>query len=164
MDLPENSSSSHYLQEAHHSILSARRLTGQLLTFAKGGAPVFKIVDMTRLIQETIEFNLHGSNVNPEIKLQDNLWSIMADEGQIEQVLGNLTINSKQAMPGGGTLHVEGRNLPLSEAFTEADGAAVNKVVTLLSEWTSGWIRLHKDGAANCKLVAPFLISTHSRE
>ncbi len=134
MDLPENSSCSHYLQEAHHSILSARRLTGQLLTFAKGGAPVFKIVDMTRLIQETVEFNLHGSNVNPEIKLQDNLWSTMADEGQIEQVLANLTINSKQAMPGGGTLYVEGRNLPLSEAFAEADLASDSILFSIKDE------------------------------
>lgn len=134
MDLPENSSSSHYLQEAHHSILSARRLTGQLLTFAKGGAPVFKIVDMTRLIQETVEFNLHGTNVKPEIELQDNLWSIMADEGQIEQVLGNLTINSKQAMPCGGALHVAGRNLPISEAYSEADLTSDSILLTIKDE------------------------------
>lgn len=134
MDLPENSSSSQYLQEAHHSILSARRLTGQLLTFAKGGEPVFKIVEMTRLIQETIDFNLHGTNVKPEIMLQDNLWSIMADEGQIEQVLANLTINSKQAMPGGGVLHVEGRNLSISEAYSEADLTSDSILFTIRDE------------------------------
>ncbi|MGM0600881.1 MAG: hybrid sensor histidine kinase/response regulator, partial [Candidatus Rifleibacteriota bacterium] len=97
---------------AHQAIQNARELTGQLLTFAKGGSPVFGIVETAKLIREIVEFNLHGSNVAQDIQIQENLWYIKADKGQISQVITNLTINGRQAMPEGGTLHVEAENIP----------------------------------------------------
>ena len=135
-DLPTSSPSCQYLEEAHNAIQSARRLTGQLLTFAKGGAPVFESVETAELIRGTIEFNLHGSNVISEIKLPDNLWPVKADRGQIEQVIANLTINSKQAMPGGGVLHLEARNYPVRTVSGESDMKCDSVVITIRDEGT----------------------------
>ncbi len=100
-----------YLKEAYKALESARRLTGQLLTFARGGNPVLETVDLKELVQETVAFNLSGSNIRPEFHLPENLWPIQADPGQLGQVLANLTINAKQAMTGGGRLHIGGDNL-----------------------------------------------------
>ncbi len=134
LDLPETSPSWQYLQEAHHAIQSARRLTGQLLTFAKGGTPVFKSVETASLLKETVEFNLHGCNVISQIELADDLWPVKADRGQIEQVIANLTINSKQAMPGGGVLHIEAENSPFSSSSGEFDLKCDSVVITIRDE------------------------------
>ena len=129
MNLPESSSSYHYLEEAHHAIQSARSLTGQLLTFAKGGSPALKKVDTVSLLKETVEFNLHGSKVKPEFKLPENLWSIKADKGQIEQVIANLTINAKQAMPSGGTLFIEALNI-----YGETNETSTQVLISIIDE------------------------------
>ncbi|MCK5131470.1 MAG: PAS domain S-box protein [Candidatus Sabulitectum sp.] len=136
LDLPSNSPSWRYLNDAHNAIQSARRLTGQLLTFSKGGAPVFKTVETAELLQGTVEFNLHGSNVKPEIELPDALWSIKADRGQIEQVIANLTINSKQAMPRGGTLHIEAKNIPFPMVGNDSDLTCDSVQLTFRDEGT----------------------------
>lgn len=111
VNLPDDSLSAAYLSEAHSKIQVARQLTGQLLTFAKGGAPVLERVDTASLLRETVRFNLHGSTTQEELEIEDGLWPINADKGQIGQVLANFTINARQAMPQGGTLHVSACNL-----------------------------------------------------
>ncbi len=121
MEMPGDSQAGYYLRKAHETIADARRLTGQLLTFSKGGAPVLDTVNTDKLVRDTVEFNLRGSNVMAEFNLQDGLWSIIADKGQIGQVLANLTVNAKQAMPGGGILQVEGQNLSGTEEAATID-------------------------------------------
>ncbi|MCK5117291.1 MAG: response regulator [Candidatus Aegiribacteria sp.] len=136
LDLTENSSSSSYLKDACDAIHSARQLTGQLLTFAKGSAPVLDTVETSVLVRDTVDFNLHGSNIIPEFILQDGLWPIKADKGQIGQVLANLIINAKQVMPCGGTLHIEGRNVLGEESIDSPDPAARYVCLTIRDEGT----------------------------
>lgn len=95
-----------YLEAAERSMNRATALTNQLLTFAKGGVPTKETLSLSHLIEEVVSFTLSGSNVKPIIDLPDNLWLAFIDQGQIQQVLGNLTINAKQAMPGGGELQI----------------------------------------------------------
>ncbi len=101
-----------YLERAQRGLHRATGLTKQLLTFARGGEPVLGIVDLKKLVEETVSFNLSGSNVKAVFNLPDALLKIKADRGQIEQVFSNLTINAKQAMPEGGMLQIEARNVP----------------------------------------------------
>lgn len=100
-----------YLQKAGETIDRAKSLTRQLLTFAKGGAPTKRIQEMGPLISETVEFALSGSNVKCELNIQKDLYNCNADKEQISQVLDNLVINALQAMPKGGTVHVQAKNL-----------------------------------------------------
>lgn len=95
-----------YLEAAEKSMTRATALTNQLLTFSKGGIPVKETISLSHLVEEVVSFNLSGSNVKPVISLPDNLWLAFIDQGQIQQVLGNLTINAKQAMPSGGELQI----------------------------------------------------------
>jgi PAS domain S-box-containing protein len=103
------------LADAETASLRARDLAQQLLTFARGGAPIKKTVSMKRLIEESIRFALRGSNVAVEFFLPDDLWPVEIDEGQIAQVFHNLVINAQQAMPEGGKIQVRAENVRVAE-------------------------------------------------
>jgi len=100
-----------YLNNAETACSRARDLTQQLLTFAKGGAPVKKTSSIVQLLNETAGFALRGSNVRCEFRIVEDLWTAEVDEGQISQVIHNLVINADQAMPEGGTLKVRAENI-----------------------------------------------------
>ncbi len=99
-----------FLQILLNSMSTAKRLTGRLLTFSKGGQMQIETVDLTALIQETVRLNLTGSNVRVTMDFDEQLHSISADTSQIEQVMSNLILNASQAMPNGGELFISGSN------------------------------------------------------
>ncbi len=103
------------LNSAQHACRMATGLTRQLLTFSKGGEPVKKIVYIRETIKEAVNFSLRGSNVKCEFDIQDDLLPVEIDEGQICQVVNNLTINAAQAMPDGGMLKMTGENIVIGE-------------------------------------------------
>ncbi len=92
------------LDSTEKAILRARELTGQLLTFAKGGAPLKQVISIADLVKDAVEFNLRGSNVAATFQVEESLWPVEVDSAQMHRVFGNLTINADQAMPQGGTL------------------------------------------------------------
>ncbi|RMG46508.1 MAG: PAS domain S-box protein [Acidobacteria bacterium] len=102
------------LEAAEKATLRARDLTQQLLTFAKGGAPIKETASIEHLIADTAEFALRGSNVRCDMKLPEDLWPVEVDEGQMSQVIQNLIINADQAMPQGGVLRIEAENVTVS--------------------------------------------------
>lgn len=110
-----------YLKGIEDATKSAAALTQQLLTFAKGGEPVKKQFDIQELLEDTILFTLRGSNVKSAFFIENKLWPVNADAGQITQVINNLTINADQAMPNGGTLTIEASNVEVGEASTIAN-------------------------------------------
>lgn len=118
------------LEEAEKATARAKDLAQQLLTFARGGEPVKKIIDVRRLLKEAAGFALHGSNVKGKFTLADNLWPVEADEGQLGQVIQNLVLNSVQAMPEGGTVIIGAENVQSPEGgdryvnITVADSGA----------------------------------------
>lgn len=101
------------LTRAENICLRAKALTEQLLTFSRGGAPVKKIVSITKIIRDSVNIGLKGTKVSCEFALPGNIWPIEADEAQLLQVFNNLIINACQAMPEGGTIKVQVENLKL---------------------------------------------------
>jgi signal transduction histidine kinase len=69
-----------YLESTLASMNRARSLTLQLLTFAKGGAPVQRVVPLAPFIQETTQFALSGSNIASQFSLADDLWLCKIDK------------------------------------------------------------------------------------
>lgn len=103
-----------FLSEAENASLRAKKLTQQLLTFAKGGTPLKKPLALQQVISESAAFALSGSSTRCQCEIPDDLWPIEADEGQIGQVIHNLTVNAHQAMPTGGMLSIIGENIILT--------------------------------------------------
>jgi PAS domain S-box-containing protein len=101
------------LRQAEESCLRAQTLTQQLLTFARGGVPVKHPLQLGDLLGRWVDFALGGSNVRAAYAIAPDLWLVDADEGQLNQVINNLVINAKEAMPHGGTLVVRAHNLTL---------------------------------------------------
>jgi PAS domain S-box-containing protein len=99
------------LREAERACNQAKRLTQQLLTFSKGGTPIKKLTSIEQIIRESVSFTLKGSNVRCEFIIDEGLWDVEVDEGQIAQVITNLVINAEQAMPQGGVVKVSAENM-----------------------------------------------------
>jgi PAS domain S-box-containing protein len=104
-----------YLAKALTVFGRAKDLTERLLTFSKGGRPVRKTSRIDRMVRENTGFALSGSNVTCEFSIVANLWPCDVDEGQVGQVIDNIVINAKQAMPSGGVISVAAENLELEE-------------------------------------------------
>ncbi len=104
-----------YLGKALGTIGRARSLTGQLLTFAEGGAPIKKLDRLMPLLEETAKFALSGSNVSCRFAIPDDVWPCEYDGNQIGQVISNIVINAQQAMPEGGTIEIEAANVRSAE-------------------------------------------------
>lgn len=98
------------LMEIAGAIKRAADLTKQLLNFAKCGSPVKKATSIVELIKTNVEFSLRGTNVKCRYLLPESIWPVEGDEGQLSQVIHNLTINAVQAMPEGGTLEISAEN------------------------------------------------------
>jgi CheY-like chemotaxis protein len=73
-----------------------------------------------------------GEHIDLHTALADDLWLVKADAGQLEQVLVNLAVNARDAMPGGGTLRIDSENVDVDEAFVASrPGAALGRCVRL---------------------------------
>jgi signal transduction histidine kinase/ActR/RegA family two-component response regulator len=110
-DLPPGTSLD-LLTEAEVACERAQSLTKQLLTFSRGGDPVMLVQDLGKIVRDSIQFALRGTNTAVRFDIDNALPLATLDIGQITQVFHNLAINASQATPAGGTLHVTVRNQP----------------------------------------------------
>ncbi len=104
----------HHLQQALAVMARARGLTQQLLTFTTAGQPVTAPVALDELLRDTTRFALAGSNLDFKLDLTPDLWVCQADSRQIGQVVENLLINARQAMPDGGTVQIAAGNVTIA--------------------------------------------------
>jgi PAS domain S-box-containing protein len=92
------------LATAKQATQQAQSLVQQLLTFARGGAPIKRQMKPGDLIEGFLQHHSRASNVNYRVEVQPNLPSLAIDPGQIRRLLGNVIRNAEQAMPRGGDL------------------------------------------------------------
>jgi PAS domain S-box-containing protein len=123
MSLPKDSIPYNSILSAEKAAFRASRLTNQLLTFSRGGEPIKESQSIREIIEDAVGFSLHGSNVDCNLELPDDLWHLEIDRGQIDQVINNLILNADQAMPDGGTITVKGDNIIVSEDVSEGTNA-----------------------------------------
>lgn len=99
----------------------AASLTRQLLAFSRKQIMQPKVLDLNHVIFETNKMlqRLIGEDIDLFIGLMPDLGKIKADPGQIEQVLMNLSVNARDAMPKGGKLTIETHNLDIDEEYSK---------------------------------------------
>ena len=98
------------LAVAERAGLQAKELAHRLTTFAKGVNPVRKLEIMAPLLREVAENTFKGSIVTCKISLAENLWPCEVDAAQIRQVIENVLINAREAMPDGGIVELIAAN------------------------------------------------------
>jgi two-component system cell cycle sensor histidine kinase/response regulator CckA len=125
MLLDADSSHPHYenLKNIEKQVESGSKLTKQLLGYASGGRYEIKPISLNQLVGDTADtFGRTKKEIRVHLELAEDVSGIVADQGQIEQVLWNLYANAAEAMPGGGDLFITTRNL----AHLEVEGKPYN--------------------------------------
>ncbi|MEM0895314.1 MAG: response regulator [Verrucomicrobiota bacterium] len=121
--MEENDPRNHDLEEIRKAAERAASLTRQLLAFSKKQVIAKTVFNLNEAItsMENMLTRLIGEDVNFQIQLDDSLRTVRADRGQIEQVLLNLVVNARDAMPQGGGITVRTGNI-------EADNARLSLI------------------------------------
>jgi len=130
MDLQQTHPHFERLQEILRQVQSAKRLTGQLLGYARKGRFEVRLLDLNQLVRETVEtFGRTRKEISIHVDLDPKLEVFEGDAGQIEQLVLNLLLNAGDAMPGQGTLDIQTRNVNHEEIsgniFTPKEGTYV---------------------------------------
>ena len=104
------------LRQIEELVTSGARLTSQLLGFARGGKYEVQPTNINSLLEKSISiFSRTSKDIIIDKAVQNDVWAVEVDQGQIEQVFLNLFINARQAMPSGGRLYIKTENLHQSE-------------------------------------------------
>jgi PAS domain S-box-containing protein len=129
-----------YVNELMISCERASLLTQSLLAFSRKQVMSPKAVDLNRVIKkvEALLIRVIGEDVELKTILAHGNLIVMADAGQIEQVLMNLAANARSAMPDGGTLGIGTEALQLGDEFTKAHGYGTPGLYALVSVTDTG--------------------------
>ncbi|MDQ5985210.1 MAG: Sensor histidine kinase RcsC [Syntrophus sp. SKADARSKE-3] len=104
-----------HLEAAEQMAWAARRLTQQLITFAKGGTPVKRPVCLPDILKDQVPIALQGSSCSSSFSFIDGLWYPIADESQLIQIIRNIILNAREAMPDGGLVSITAENLTIQD-------------------------------------------------
>ncbi len=124
---PVNEAQAAHVRQALETVRTAQGLTRQLVTFAHGVRAPRRVADLKPLLRDTLAATLAGSAVRGECDIDPDLWPAEIEEAQIRQVLANVVLNAREAMPGGGVINVSARNVVL-DAEQAGEGAAGEQV------------------------------------
>jgi nitrogen-specific signal transduction histidine kinase/ActR/RegA family two-component response regulator len=121
MDMDESNPALKDLKEIQASAQRAAELTKQLLLFSRKQPMRFLPINLNEIVDDLSKMlhRLIGEDIVLKTELEKALWSVRADRGTMEQVMMNLTVNAKDAMPNGGELKVTTENIVLNETQCE---------------------------------------------
>jgi PAS domain S-box-containing protein len=113
----------------------AAELTNQLLAFARGGKYSCKPININKVIKDTIKIIRPTFDKSIEIKMDlfQQLPTVEADSAQIQQIIMNICVNARDAMPNGGILRIESDAVGIREDFTKSNIQAHEGLYAMLS-------------------------------
>ena len=116
-----NSPGSGEIEEIRKAANRASGLTQQLLAFSRRQVLEPRILDLNMVVGDTLKMlrRLIGEDVEILVRHDTALGRVLADPGQMEQVILNLAVNARDAMPSGGTLTIETRNADLDASLSD---------------------------------------------
>ncbi|TFG80680.1 MAG: hybrid sensor histidine kinase/response regulator [Chrysiogenales bacterium] len=129
-----------YVDTIERSAVRAADLTSKLLAFTRDDKVNYKPLNINKLIRETLEIILHtiDKSISVETKLDESLPTIMADAGQIQQVVMNLCVNARDAMSGGGKLSIASATVVIGANDPKAPADAKTGTYLKMSVTDSG--------------------------
>jgi two-component system cell cycle sensor histidine kinase/response regulator CckA len=129
-------------QEIQKAADRAASLTRQLLAFSRKQTLQPQVLDLNAIVSEMDRMlrRLITESVYLDVRLESGLWRTKTDPGQVQQVIMNLAVNARDAMPSGGTLTIETANAILDEHYVRqhADASAGEYVMLAVSDTGSG--------------------------
>ena len=122
------------LQTAKQATLQAQNLVQQLLTFARGGAPIKRPTDLSELLEAFFQHHPRVNGIEYDREVQKGLPQVAIDPAQIRRVISNMVRNAEQAQPKGGRIHVrcyapDLKELYPNETFEDDMPAQTGRVV-----------------------------------
>ena len=154
-EITADSPASRYVAEAKKAAKRGALLTQQLLAFSRKQVVFPKILDLNEVVQNAIKMFLRlvGEDIAVEFRPGVPLGGIKADPGQIEQVLMNLVVNARDAMPTGGKIIIETGHAEMDEDYVSrhAGARAGLHVVLVVSDTGCGM-----DETTRSKIFEPF--------
>jgi signal transduction histidine kinase len=133
----------------------ASGLTNQLLAFSRQQVLAPQALDLGAVLEglAPILHRILGEDITLEVRSTPDLRRIVADPGQVEQVVLNLAINARDAMPGGGTLLIEAANADLDQPYAEAHLGVLPGPYAMLAVSDTG---TGMDKATQARVFEPF--------
>ena len=107
-----------YLQGIENAVMNAANLTNQLLGFARKGKYTLRRTSLNRIVENSTRmFTRTRKEIVTHLNLQESVWTVKVDQGQLEQVLINLYLNAWHAMPEGGEIFIQTENVYLGPDY-----------------------------------------------
>ena len=161
-DLPAGLPIRRDIEQIQHAGKSAAALTQQLLAFSRRQILQPRILDLNDVVRgiEPLLKRLIGEDVDLNVRLSPSLAHVSADPGQIEQIIVNLAVNARDAMPGGGQLAIETADVVLDESYAAKHAGAVGPHVMLAVSDTGRGI----DAETRERLFEPFFTTKQRGE
>jgi two-component system, cell cycle sensor histidine kinase and response regulator CckA len=137
---PANTESHRRIADIQQACDRAKSLTLQLLTFSRKHMPTLGAVRINDVVADTSKLLRHliGEDVELETMLQSDLPAIYSDNGQVGQIIMNLAVNARDAMPNGGRLVIRTLSVDLDQAFVKRHSDARPGLHVLLEVSDSG--------------------------
>ncbi|MEO8593458.1 MAG: ATP-binding protein [Candidatus Solibacter sp.] len=144
-----------YAEEIRHAAERASSLTNQLLAFSRRQVAVPRVVDLNEIVEgiDKMLRRIIGEDVQLELRLAPGLPAVKVDPSHIDQVIMNLAVNSRDAMPEGGILTIETSVVQLTDAYAGHHiGVQPGRYVMLAVSDTG----MGMDAATKLRLFEPF--------
>jgi PAS domain S-box-containing protein len=112
-----------FVGEIQHAGSRAATLTAQLLAFARRQVVTRRVLDLNEIVEDVGRMlqRLLGKGIKTELRLAPGLWNVDADPNQLQQIIVNMAVNARDAMPRGGRLIIETANETLEETRARVD-------------------------------------------
>jgi PAS domain S-box-containing protein len=139
-DLDPADARSDHVRNIREASDHAARLTRQLLSFSRREVIEPRMLDLNQVVDDLSQMlqRIIGEDIELVTDLDDDLWAVEADPAQIEQVLMNLVVNARDAMPRGGSLTIETSNVTLDQDYAARHVGARSGAHVLLAVGDTG--------------------------
>jgi PAS domain S-box-containing protein len=142
-------------QEISNATQRATSLTRQLLAFSRKQMLTPKVLDLNEVVTENLKMltRMIGEDIDLVMVPGPGLGAVRADPGQIDQVIMNLAVNARDAMPQGGKLTIETANITLNESFARTHSPLTPGEYVMLSISDTG---VGMDNETQSRIFEPF--------